>query len=73
MLAAWARWAYARGGSAYQTTKFAMSKSTEFVMTGYVGEGVLCYAVHPGGVTTQLAENMPKQSYGGMLFFLEPG
>ena len=62
------------GGSAYQTTKFAILKFTEFVMVEYVGQGLLCYAVHPGGVMTQLARNMPKQTHSGKFFlFLRPG
>ena len=58
------------GGSAYQTTKFAILKFTEFVMAEYAVQGVLCYCVHPGGVMTQLARNMPKQTHSGMLFLV---
>ena len=57
------------GGSAYQTTKFAILKFTEFVMAEYADQGVLCYAVHPGGVMTQLARNMPKQTHSGRILF----
>ena len=49
------------GGSAYQTSKFALLKFTEFVMVEYADQGILCYAVHPGSVMTKLAENMPKE------------
>lgn len=56
------------GGSAYQTSKFAILKFTEFVMTEYAEQGVLCYAVHPGGVMTELASNMPTETHSGMLF-----
>ena len=51
------------GGSAYQTSKFAMLRFTEFVMVEYASQGVLCYAVHPGGVMTKLARNMPKVTH----------
>ena len=57
------------GGSAYQTSKFAILKFTEFVMVEYAEQGVLCFAVHPGGVMTQLARNMPKQSHSGTFSF----
>ncbi|KAF4153025.1 hypothetical protein CNMCM8927_006240 [Aspergillus lentulus] len=43
------------GASAYQTGKFALLRLTEFVMTEYGGEGMLAYAIHPGGVPTELA------------------
>ncbi len=56
------------GGSAYQTTKFAMLKFTEHVMVEYAAQGVLCFAVHPGGVMTQLAEKMPKETHGSTFF-----
>nr|ANM86575.1 putative oxidoreductase [Cladonia uncialis subsp. uncialis]AUW31358.1 putative oxidoreductase [Cladonia uncialis subsp. uncialis] len=54
------------GGSAYQTSKFAILKFTEFVMTEYAEQGVLCYAVHPGGVMTELASNMPTETHSGL-------
>ena len=56
------------GGSSYQTTKFAMLKFTEYVMAEYADHGILCYAVHPGGVMTRLAEKMPKETHHCMLF-----
>ncbi|PKX89012.1 SDR family oxidoreductase [Aspergillus novofumigatus IBT 16806] len=43
------------GASAYQTGKFALLRLTEFVMIEYGGEGMLAYAIHPGGVPTELA------------------
>ncbi|KAL9635400.1 MAG: hypothetical protein Q9164_003477 [Protoblastenia rupestris] len=55
------------GGSAYQTSKFAILKFTEFVMAEYADKGILCYAVHPGGVMTELARNMPAQTHSGEL------
>lgn len=58
------------GGSAYQTSKFAVLKFTEFVMVEYAEQGVLCFTVHPGGVMTELARNMPKQSHSGTFLLL---
>lgn len=45
----------APGASAYQTGKFAVLRLTEFVMAEYGSEGMLAYAIHPGGVPTELA------------------
>lgn len=50
----------ANGASAYQTTKFAVLKFSEFVMVEYGPKGVLCFAVHPGGVPTGMGLNMPE-------------
>ncbi len=48
------------GMSAYQTSKFALLKLSEFTCAEYATEGVVAYSVHPGGVPTELALNMPK-------------
>ncbi|KAI1812302.1 NAD-P-binding protein [Poronia punctata] len=54
------------GGSAYQTSKWALLKFTEFIMTEYADKGVLAYCVHPGGILTQLALNMPADTHAGL-------
>lgn len=51
------------GASAYQTTKFALLRFTEFLAAEYGGEGLLPFAVHPGGVMTELSSNMPKYTH----------
>jgi len=51
------------GGSAYQTTKFAVLKFTEFLCVDYGEQGLLAYALHPGGILTELAQNMPKATH----------
>jgi NAD(P)-dependent dehydrogenase (short-subunit alcohol dehydrogenase family) len=51
------------GASGYQTTKFAVLRLTEFIMVDYGDRGVLAYCVHPGGVPTELARNMPKETH----------
>ncbi|KAH1580272.1 hypothetical protein KXW40_008830 [Aspergillus fumigatus] len=49
------RGAVGSAASAYQTGKFAVLRLTEFVMAEYGSEGMLAYAIHPGGVPTELA------------------
>ena len=45
------------GASAYQTSKFALLRLTEFVCAEYEKQGVNCISVHPGGVLTELTKN----------------
>ncbi|KAL9630786.1 MAG: hypothetical protein Q9164_006242 [Protoblastenia rupestris] len=52
------------GASAYQTTKLAIIRFSEFINAEYGSQGVISYAVHPGGVMTELAVNMPKEAHG---------
>lgn len=47
------------GASAYQTNKFALLRFTEFLAVEYGGKGLLAFAIHPGGVPTELALRMP--------------
>jgi len=49
------------GGSAYQMTKFALLRLSEFTNAEYGEQGILAYSVHPGGVVTQLAKGMPQE------------
>lgn len=50
------------GGSAYQTTKFALLRLSEFTNAEYGAPGgILAYSVHPGGVVTQLAQGLPRE------------
>jgi len=49
------------GLSAYQTTKFAILRFTEFLNAEYFGEGLLAYAIHPGGVKTRMGLRLPAQ------------
>ncbi|KAK7699084.1 hypothetical protein SLS57_012473 [Botryosphaeria dothidea] len=48
------------GGSAYQTSKLALLRLTEFVMVDHGNEGILAYTVHPGGIPTDISERMPS-------------
>lgn len=47
------------GASDYQVSKHAINRLVEFVNVDHGAEGVKCFAVHPGGVATALANNMP--------------
>ncbi|KAJ7367387.1 hypothetical protein DFH08DRAFT_837371 [Mycena albidolilacea] len=48
------------GASAYQTTKFATCRLTEFADAEYGDQGLVAISLHPGGVKTELALNMPE-------------
>jgi NAD(P)-dependent dehydrogenase (short-subunit alcohol dehydrogenase family) len=48
------------GASDYQTAKHAINRLCEFVNVDHGEAGIKCFAVHPGGVDTQLARNMPE-------------
>ncbi|KAF5965595.1 oxidoreductase, short chain dehydrogenase/reductase family [Fusarium bulbicola] len=47
------------GASAYQTSKFALCRFTEFIDKEYYEQGLVAIAIHPGGIKTELALNMP--------------
>lgn len=47
------------GGSAYQTTKLAVTRVTEYINADHGKDGILAFSVHPGGVPTELAKCMP--------------
>jgi len=46
--------------SDYQTAKHAIVRLCEFVDVDHGDEGIKCFAIHPGGVATDLAKNMPE-------------
>ena len=52
------------GASDYQSSKHAINRLCEFVNVDHGEQGVKCFAVHPGGVPTALAKNMPKERHG---------
>jgi NAD(P)-dependent dehydrogenase (short-subunit alcohol dehydrogenase family) len=47
--------------SDYQTSKHAINRLCEFVDVDHGEDGVKCFAIHPGGVLTDLAKNMPNE------------
>jgi NAD(P)-dependent dehydrogenase (short-subunit alcohol dehydrogenase family) len=48
------------GASDYQTSKHAINRLCEFVQADHGEDGVKCFALHPGGVSTELGRNMPQ-------------
>lgn len=46
------------GASAYQTSKLALLRLSEFVELEYGAKGVNCFSVHPGGVLTEMSKNV---------------
>lgn len=51
------------GASDYQTSKHALNRLCEFVQSDHGEDGVKCFAIHPGGVATDLGKNMPEQMH----------
>jgi NAD(P)-dependent dehydrogenase (short-subunit alcohol dehydrogenase family) len=48
------------GASDYQSAKHAINRLAEFVQVDHGEEGIKCFALHPGGVATELGLNMPQ-------------
>jgi NAD(P)-dependent dehydrogenase (short-subunit alcohol dehydrogenase family) len=48
------------GASDYQTAKHAINRLCEFVQVDHGEDGIKCFALHPGGVSTELGRNMPE-------------
>ena len=55
------------GASDYQTSKHAINRLCEFVNLDHGQDGVKCFAVHPGGVPTALAKNMPSEMHSQLV------
>ncbi|KAJ9138136.1 Nad-p-binding protein [Pleurostoma richardsiae] len=51
----------APGASAYQTSKLALQRFTEFLDVDHRPEGILAFAIHPGGVLTDMGKRLPKE------------
>lgn len=47
------------GASDYQTTKHAINRLCEFIDVDHGEDGIKCFAIHPGGVATELGHAMP--------------
>jgi NAD(P)-dependent dehydrogenase (short-subunit alcohol dehydrogenase family) len=48
------------GASDYQTLKHAINRLCEFVQVDHDEDGIKCFAIHPGGVSTELGRSMPE-------------
>jgi len=48
------------GASDYQTSKHAINRLCEFVEVDHGDDGIKCFAIHPGGVSTELGRNLPE-------------
>jgi NAD(P)-dependent dehydrogenase (short-subunit alcohol dehydrogenase family) len=48
------------GASDYQTSKHAINRLCEFVQVDHADDGIKCFALHPGGVSTELGLSMPE-------------
>lgn len=46
------------GASAYQASKFALLRLSEFVETEHAAKCINCFSVHPGGVLTELTKGV---------------
>ena len=53
--------------SDYQTSKHAINRLCEFVEVDHGKDGVKCFAIHPGGVPTALAKNMPEALHAHLI------
>ncbi|KKF94284.1 Gluconate 5-dehydrogenase [Ceratocystis platani] len=51
------------GASAYQVSKLAQLRLTEFVNCDHAKDGLLGWAIHPGGVATQLGLSLPVERH----------
>jgi NAD(P)-dependent dehydrogenase (short-subunit alcohol dehydrogenase family) len=51
------------GMSSYQMSKMALLRLGEFMQDEYADQGILCYAIHPGGVMTELSSGMPEAAH----------
>ena len=50
----------APGGSAYQISKLALLRYTEYLNVEYGAQGVIAYGVHPGAIPTEIGLTLPS-------------
>jgi len=55
------------GASDYQTSKHAINRLCEFINVDHGEDGIKCFAIHPGGVPTTLAKNMPEAIHSSLV------
>jgi len=51
------------GASDYQTSKHAINRLCEFVQSDHDEDGIKCFAMHPGGVATDIGHSMPTHMH----------
>ena len=51
------------GASDYQTSKHAINRLCEFVQSDHEEDGIKCFAIHPGGVATEIGHSMPEHMH----------
>lgn len=51
------------GASGYQSSKNALLRFTEFICIDYAKDGIVAFALHPGGVPSEMGLKMPKASH----------
>ncbi len=56
-----------KGASDYQSSKHAINRLCEFVQTDHGEDGIKCFALHPGGVATELALKMPEAIHAHLI------
>ncbi|MCB1517926.1 MAG: SDR family oxidoreductase [Hyphomicrobiaceae bacterium] len=52
-----------KGASDYQTSKHAVNRLCEFVQSDHDEDGIKAFAIHPGGVATELGLSMPDNMH----------
>jgi NAD(P)-dependent dehydrogenase (short-subunit alcohol dehydrogenase family) len=55
------------GASDYQTSKHAINRLCEFVQVDHGDDGIKCFALHPGGVSTELGLSMPPAMHAYLI------
>jgi NAD(P)-dependent dehydrogenase (short-subunit alcohol dehydrogenase family) len=55
------------GASDYQTSKHAINRLCEFVQVDHADDGIKCFALHPGGVSTELGLSMPQAMHAYLI------
>lgn len=51
------------GASDYQTSKHAINRLCEFVQSDHDADGIKSFAMHPGGVATDIGHSMPEHMH----------
>lgn len=55
------------GASDYQAAKHAINRLSEFVQVDHGADGIKCFALHPGGVPTELGLSMPEAMHAHLI------